>query len=599
VGIRVFRIALCILMVGLGACTPNSSPNPIEERVINPVSSPNSIEEEVMSPVFNKPVIQFSKAMYQPGQPVDVIVDLQTRESLLQKATLRVEVTHLNQVLKVFEEVLEEGKQSWKLAYSWMPPLEAPQGYGLDVSVLDSSGNLVTSVSDGFDVLNRWTETPRYGFLVNYAPGRKDAAETMEILTKYHINGLQFYDWMYRHEQFLTDEEPYQDLLGRELSFESIKRLIRAAHNRNIAAMPYTAVYGASKAFYEEHPDWVVYQRNGQPHWFGEDFMVIMDPRPQSAWTNHLMQQFASILDQTEFDGIHLDQYGDPKTGYDAAGNSYPLDEVLAAMINETKIMVEAKRDNGAVVFNAVTNWPIEKVAPANQDLVYIEVWAPYTNFNELGQLVVQAQNESEGKPVVIAAYIDPAHETNALLMDVIIFSNGGSRIELGEKGGYLADPYFPKYKQPSAKLSELLQRYYAFTIRYQDWFGPRTTAEKLFSYKNVKIEGYETNPAMIQDKIMVVGRRNENGMAISLVNMLGIGSGQWTEVVSEMPQELQNLKVNVKLDGKSVQNIYFASPDIMEMALQAIPFEQNGTQVTFQVPDLKIWSLLMLEWSK
>ncbi len=464
-----------------------------------------------------------------------------------------------------------------------------------------SDGSVLTAVSDGIDVLNSWKEMPRYGFLVDYTPGRSesDAEETMTILNQYHINGLQFYDWMYRHEQFFSNDEPYLDILDRQLSLETVKTLITAAHDRKMAAMPYTAVYGASIAFYEEHADWALFEANGDPVWFGENFMVIMDPRPESAWTKHLMGEFAGILDKTEFDGIHLDQYGHPKAGYDVDGNLFPLDKALAAMINETKDLVNQKLPDGTVVFNAVTNWPIEEVAPANQDFVYIEVWAPYTSLNELGQIIIQAQNLGGGKPVVLAAYIDPQNQTNALVMDALIFANGAGRIELGEKGGYLADPYFPLYKMPSPELASWLQRYYGFAVRYQDVIGARTTSANAFTYQNVRINSVETNTSLTHDKVMVIGRDYEQGLALSLVNMIGLKHGEWAGEVQAMPTALSNLVVQIKTGEKTAKSVWLTSPDNESYRLEPLDFTQDDGVLSLIVPDLVIWDLLLVDWSE
>ena len=170
-----------------------------------------------------------------------------------------------------------------KLIYSYLPPEEAPHGYGIDVEIVSPDGEVVDRATSAFDVLENWVQNPRYGFLSDYEPGRTDASQTMDILNRFHINGLQFYDWMYRHEQFLTDQEPYYDLWSsKPHSLLTVKALIEAAHQRSIAAMPYTAVYGSSQTFALEHPDWILYTSTGKPLEFGGDKMMIMDPRPDS-----------------------------------------------------------------------------------------------------------------------------------------------------------------------------------------------------------------------------------------------------------------------------------------------------------------------------
>lgn len=241
---------------------------------------------------------------------------------------------------------------------AWTPPSDTPRGYGLDVCLESAAGERLATASTAFDVLTHWTQSPRYGFLTDFSPSRSDIAETLAELTRYHINALQFYDWMYRHEQLLTNEEPYRDPLGRELSRVTVEWLIAAAHTHGIAAMPSrrSTPPRSPSISYQAHPDWALRQPDGKPVFFGQDFLVLMDPRPDASWTRHLLNQFDRILREMAFDGIHLDQYGDPKVGYDAHGEAFPLDRVLAEFIHATRACVDTWRPGGAVVFNAVNS---------------------------------------------------------------------------------------------------------------------------------------------------------------------------------------------------------------------------------------------------
>lgn len=224
--------------------------------------------------------------------------------------SVRVVITHLADVVDTFDVDL------FHTTLSWQPPAIAPRGYGITVTLLDKQGTVLATSSTAFDVLDNWIQAPRYGFLSQFEAGRSNIEETMEWNARFHVNGLQFYDWQYRHESLVPPEENYSDLLGRQMSLSTVCQLIEAAHAHQIAAMPYTAIYGASVAFYQAHPEWALFQRAGIPYEFGDNFLMIMDPSPDSSWTDHLMSEFGRVLDSLPFDGIHLDQYGAPKTGY-------------------------------------------------------------------------------------------------------------------------------------------------------------------------------------------------------------------------------------------------------------------------------------------
>ncbi|HET6210042.1 MAG TPA: glycoside hydrolase family 66 protein, partial [Jatrophihabitans sp.] len=53
----------------------------------------------------------------------------------------------------------------------------------------------------------------RYGFVVDYRPGR-DLAAVQDNLRRLHLTGVQFYDWAYRHADLLGGGEHYDDAHG-------------------------------------------------------------------------------------------------------------------------------------------------------------------------------------------------------------------------------------------------------------------------------------------------------------------------------------------------------------------------------------------------
>ena len=312
-------------------------------------------------------------------------------------------ITHLAETVAVLDVVIEDGSA----VLTWTPPPEVPRGYGLTLRVFDGD-RIIASISTAFDVLEHWAQAPRYGFLSEFGPGRDDAGATMDWVVRYHINGLQFYDWQYRHEALLPPAEDYTDLLGRRLAMGTVEALIEAAHARNIAAMPYTAIYGASPPFYREHPEWALFQSTGQPFEFGDGLLYIMDPTPGSPWNQHLLREFSRVLESTDFDGIHIDQYGAPQVARNAAGERVDLAVVFPAFINQTAALVQERRgESGAVLFNAVRNWPTDTVAAADQVAVYIEVWEPYRDFMDLHRLIAHAQQQGGNKPVMARANVD------------------------------------------------------------------------------------------------------------------------------------------------------------------------------------------------
>jgi dextranase len=539
------------------------------------------------------------RAFYQPGEALRLSVRATTQAEadvhlVASIAFLSVEVARLAQALRLV------AGETATAELTWTPPAAAPRGYGVDLQVLDRTGQALATASTAFDVLERWTQAPRYGFLTDFGPDRTDFDQTMLWLAKYHINGLQFYDWMYRHEQLLPPADVFHDPLGRRLSLATVERLIDVAHARGIAVMPYTAVYAASVPFFQQHSDWALLDAESHPVPFGDDFLMIMNPAPGSPWTEHLLGQFTEVLEKTAFDGIHLDQYGDPKVGFDTQGNRVDLADTLPAFINATKKIVRRHRGHdGTVIFNAVGNWPIETVAPSEEDAIYIEVWPPYTLYRDLHQLVVEGQRLGGGKPVVLAAYIDPACQHNVRLADAVIFASGGFHIELGELCGMLADPYFPKYGQMSDELATVLRRYYDFAVRYENVLSQGTQDTTVRRAERVVIEGINTDAERTCRKVWVITREGDGYETISLINLLDVTNPEWKGLLMKDPTPLTDLRVCYYAD-RPIQRVWWASPDVDSPQAQPLDITAGsgvgGSFVTFVVPSLAYWDLIVLE---
>ena len=527
-------------------------------------------------------------AFFRPGQPVTLTV------AASGGASVEATITHLAQPVAALTAALDA---SGTATLTWSAPADSPVGYGVDARLLDAAGTEVARASTAVDVLERWIQAPRYGFLSEFTPGRSNAAATMDALLPYHVNGLQFYDWQYRHAELMPPTDPYADVLGRPLSLETVNSLIDAAHARNIAAMPYTAIYGAAPDFYAAHPDWALLDASGEVFDFANGFLKIMNPDPASPWTDHLMAQFADVLARTAFDGIHLDQYGAPKNGFSTDGARVDLAEAFPGFINRMAAVVDDQRGaEGVSIFNAVGNWPVETVAPADQDAVYIEVWAPYTRFTDLPRIVTNAQDLGGGKPVIIAAYIHPDWTHNVLLANALIFGSGGTHLELGEPDAMLADPYFPEFGRMDPAMQAAMTRCYDFLVRYENVLAvgthPAPEREKALS-----VAGLPTSGLRAQDRLVVLAREAGDYEAFSLVNLMGISGGRWDQQLLNGPTPQADLAVQLDVT-RPVSAVYWATPDEADPALHPLDFTVTGGALSVTLPRLAYWDLLLVEYA-
>jgi dextranase len=515
-----------------------------------------------------------AKGTFSPGEPGRFVMDIEGERG--ETAVIHLSIIHFTQTTDTLTQAVSLQKSKQRFNLEWPAPPASPRGYGVTVELRGQSDIVIDSISTAFDILPDWTVFPRYGFLTDFAPDKADIDDTLDALVQFHINGLQFYDWQYRHDRLLPPESRYIDPLGRELSLDTVHEFITAAHKRGMAAMPYLAVYAASIKFWQAHPDWALYDADGQSITF-EDFLGLMDPSPGSPWTAHLQNECSQVLAQLPFDGLHVDQYGDPKEGFNAAGVRVDIPTAFAAFIRTLK----ATHPQAAVVFNAVGNWPIETLAAAPQDFVYIEIWPPDVYYRNVRRIVANARTLSGGKPVVIALYLPVNRPENIRLANALIFSLGGSRIELGEQAQLLADPYFPKHQTLGCDLRKMLRRYYDFVVRYGELLGP--TAE-IFEHCEVV-----TPPG-----VWAVTRSAPGWLAVSLINMSGLNDPRWDEELAVLTL-LTAVPIQVNLTNP-VHQAWWASPDLADIGLAPLPWTVDNGTVSITLPRLDHWAMIAFE---
>lgn len=515
------------------------------------------------------------RAMYRPGEPVMLMLHAEGFPP------------DTNAQLRIFEltgQVYSETRPAAaEVRFSWTPP-EVPAGYGAEVRLEDAAGKVLAQTSTAFDVHESWLEMPRYGFLSDFGLGQTDP-ERMDILEKLHINALQFYDWMYRHDQHLPPTSEFVDSSGRHLSLDTVRTRIEQAHARSIAAMPYTTIYAGSPEYYQAHPEQALYKQDGTPWTLGGIFLNIFDPSPGSAWNEHILEQFRDIL-KLPFDGLHIDQYGDPKMALTADHQVVDLAQVIPEFLQQAEQVAGSR----AVIFNLVNDWPVETVAPS-ADAVYIEMWPPHDDYASLRDLVYRAKELSNGKPVILAAYLTPADDIATRLLDAVIAAAGATHLEMGEGWGVLADPYFPKYERPGPDLGSWLQRYYDFIVRYQAYLynvRPSDVPDGL-SIQDVPFTagGYPVK------KIWVLASQGSGFDVLHLINT-SAALPLW-RVKQSAPPTLENLQISYPTDGP-ITHVYAASPDESGIGLKVLEFTQAGGVVNVTVPRLDIWTMLVFQ---
>ncbi len=525
-----------------------------------------------------------SQGSYAPGETITFLIELET--SLSQDIRFRIFIRHLAEQSIVIEKQLRLTPSEHTVQMQWTPPAK-PAGYSAQLEILPANDSSTLYAATAFDVLSKWTDFPRYGFLTDFSASRADPETVVKKLTRFHINGLQFYDWHYRHDQLLAPTEEYVDPLGRVMSLASVRKLVDVAHQHGIASMPYLAIYAASADFWRAHPDWALYDEAGKPIAFGEIFLGLINPSAGGPWSGHLLAEGARALQGIPFDGLHIDQYGDPKQAWDSQHHFVDLPQAFVDFIQSAS----DQHPDHTILFNAVGNWPIESLAESAVDFMYIEVWPPNVEYRHLTEIVLNAVRRSRGKAVVIAHYLPASRPANNLLADAVIVACGGTRIELGEDARLLSDPYFPKHEEISPELYSALRQLSDFTVRNGEWLSSYTLSAV---EKNNLAEG-ELDPEFISagDSMMTVTRRHPKSLSVQLVNFNGLDPHQRWDEVHAAPIPCQKVSIIIWMDNRPSQ-IFWDCPEQAE-GPQTLDFEYTNGILTFQIPQINYIGLVAI----
>ena len=113
--------------------------------------------------------------------------------------------------------------------------------------------------SVAIDVSSDFSRFPRYGYSVDFDAGetlQESTALIEELVRDYHINVVQYYDWMWRHEKVVPSgaADSWIDMFGNTISKDSITQRINAGHLLNQSAMAYQMAYMAR----EDYEDYAV-----------------------------------------------------------------------------------------------------------------------------------------------------------------------------------------------------------------------------------------------------------------------------------------------------------------------------------------------------
>jgi dextranase len=509
-------------------------------------------------------------------------------------------------------------------------PHEDFQGYLVTVDLIGGDGRKLEARQTAVDISSDWKRFPRYGYLAHYtrAEGTDPQAWIAE-LNRFHINGLEFYDFQFRHDRPLagTVAHPaaaWKDIAGRDVDGSIVRDLIDQAHRFNMMAMAYNASYSSYDDVFTGKQDplplkWGIWESPDGPRtaatakslelhpsggWSTSRlyYMNLNDP----GWQKFLFAHMHDLFQVYPFDGWHVDTFGD-KGGYAYDGSPVNYIDGFRSFIDHASASLHKR-----IVFNAVGTLGQERIARSDADFVYSELWEDHETFASILLTAEQVHFANPKDGFVIAAYLhkEPAqgpvpaakqfNPPSVLLTDAAIFASGASHIELGDGDRMLSREYFPADTRLSISpaLLDSLRHYYDYLTAYENYL--RYDLDVQPCGIQVKIVDQTASPLAVPNTIWTISRRKGDTSVIHLINLLGSNDPHWRDVTMSRPEppSLQNLRVEVS-SPDTIRSVGWASPDFDGGQFHSIPFQLrksgNSAWIEFTLPALHYWDTIFI----
>ena len=555
-----------------------------------------------------------NRSMYYPGETIQATLRFWQAQRQEGQAVLR--LRYLDQV--VWEDVMAVSAEAEELSFSIPAPNRDFTGYALEAYIyLD--GKLADYEMTGVDVSSDWNVFPRYGYVTKMDRSAQEVAQSLERLKDHHINGLFYYDVFDTQEKPLagTADNPAEtwNTLNNSLARrQTVLDTIQIGHELNMKSFFYNLIFGTYDNYAQAgvRPEWGMYcDRRHQEQdvhdisgigWETEKFW-LMNPANRD-WQDYYIQVHRDLFSVYPYDGIQVDSLGPRGERFDYEGNEIQLDNAYVPMLN--RLVGELGKK---VIFNPVSAYGMEpQLKAVDYDIVYMEVWPSDTpDFAALKEKVDAIYQKSQGKKgTVIAAYMNydaPKSENfntpSINYVNAVLMSAGASHLELGDTG-MLSSEYYPgNSMQITRRLEEDIRREYDFMVAYENLLrGTGLTETGDETYIGGQKTGSDFKPGNVTSFTKIKHQDGEPDREIlHLLNFDGATHDSWVD--KGLAQTAPNTKRQVTVTHrctKAPAKIWAASPDVRDGILEEIAFTQEEGVVTFTLPYLEYYTMVVME---
>jgi dextranase len=184
----------------------------------------------------------------------------------------------------------------------------------------------------------------------------------------------------------------------------------------------------------------------------------------------------------------------------------------------------------------------------------------------------------------------------SVLMTNAVIFAFGGAHLELGEH--MLGKEYFPNDNlNMKDDLKKALTTYYDFLVAYQNLLRDGG------AFNDVSVSSMDGKISLAkwpgnQGNVACFGKRVGSSQIIHLINFKDSKTTSWRDNtgIQIAPALIKDAQLLLASDA-AVKKIWMASPDIIGAASRSINFAQSGNKVSFILPELKYWSMIVVEY--
>lgn len=483
---------------------------------------------------------------FQPGETAVASAEIAAVDPMTLDA--RLELLDCDRVVAVASQRLRvrSGLSSRRLSIAL--PAALRHGYGLRLA-LAHRGRVVRRATCELEALSGWWESPRHAALTDFSDPEHTAG-TVRRLAGWHVTVVQFYDWMYRHYRYASPgDRPFRDVLGRRVSPAAVREGVEQCHERGIAALAYGSVYGAEREYIERHPTERVFDAAGRALSLGDTF-YLTDLRPGSSWRQRLLREYADACRRFDFDGLHMDTYGEPHEGVTADGVAFRFADLYPGLIEEAaaRLLAGGRR----VLFNCVDGYPLDEVATAPAAALYLELWPPATRYRDVVAWIDRARRLGEGRAVVIAAYMGALREAGneieprsgaleaIVLLTSLISAAGGYHQILADRDRALVEGYYPAALPLGGQATGEVRAAWRFSARFLHLLSdPRLVPEPL---DGLELRDHAGDVVPISEEPVAgavwcrASRASGGRLVISLVDLRAQGDDRWDAIRQPSP---------------------------------------------------------------